>query len=87
MELEVDDYEDNDDMARIRSHLKGDLCPLAAQKKFREKSTVLMLLSRATTEFVEEDLRPQCCDTYESNLVSKTGDSTSDLIVNGDERV
>ena len=58
LELEVDDYEDNDDMSRIRSHLKGDLCPLAAQKKFREKSTVLMLLSRATTEFVEEDLRP-----------------------------
>ena len=58
LELEVDDYEDNDDMSRIRSRFKGNLCPPAAQKKCRAKSTILMLLSHATTKFVEEDLRP-----------------------------
>jgi len=35
LELEVDDYEDNDDMSRIRSRFKGNLCPPAAQKKCR----------------------------------------------------
>ena len=40
LELEVDDYEDNDDMSRIRSRFKGNLCPPAAQKKCRAKSTI-----------------------------------------------